>query len=91
MRNLGTATSRHSPTLDTIVMIERAIKDFDAPPKRTELWDSLPRRVMYQTFKLILEYLDASGKIVFNDDRVVWVAFDNPKLDAFFKRSRKLA
>lgn len=88
---MGAAQNRHSPTLETVIMVEKMIRECDTPPTRTELWDSLPRRVMYQTFKLILEYLDASGKIVFNDDRVVWVAFDNPKLDAFFKRSRKLA
>jgi len=67
-------------------MIERAIETADVPPKRTELWRSLPRRPMYQTFKRAIDYLDASGKIMIDkDDRVVWVAADSPKLKALFK------
>lgn len=92
MTKLGTAGRRHSPTLDTIVMVEKAIRDFDAPPTRMELWDSLPRKVMYQTFKAIVDYLEASGKIMIEKyGKVVWVAFDNPRLEAFFKKSGRRA
>jgi len=69
-------------------MIERAIKEADIPPKRTELWRSLPKRPMYQTFKRAIEYLDASGKIMIDrDDRVVWVATGSPKLQALFEKA----
>ena len=90
MTSLGTAARRHSPTLDTIVMVEKAVRDFDSPPTRMALWNSLPRKVMYQTFKSILEYLDASGKIMIDKEgKVVWVAFDNSRLEAFFKKSNR--
>jgi len=61
-------------------MVEKAIRDAQEYPSRTELWRSLPRKIQYQTFKRILEYLEASNKIVFNKGRIVWVAADNPKL-----------
>jgi hypothetical protein len=72
-------------------MIERTIKEAEIPPRRTELWKSLPRRMMYQTFKRAIDYLDASGKIMIDkDDRVVWVAADNPKLQDHFERAIRI-
>ena len=92
MTTLGTSLQRHSPTLDTILMVEKTIKNSDVPPTRTELWNALPKKVMYQTYKEILSYLDASGKIMFDEkNRIVWVAADTPKLRAFFEKSVKLA
>ena len=83
---LSSPEGAHWPNLQTILMIERAIKAAEIPPRRTELWKSLPRRPMYQTFKRAIDYLDASGKIMIDkDDRVVWVAADSPKLRALFR------
>ena len=85
---LSSAKGAHWPNLQTLLMIESAIKTADVPPKRTELWNSLPRRPMYQTFKRAIDYLDASGKIMIDrKDRVVWVAADNPKLKALFEKA----
>ena len=81
----------HSPTLETILMVESAIKDSDLPPSRVQLWRSLPRKMMYQTFLGVLRYLEASNKILFDGKGgIVWVAVDNPKLDALLKASVKL-
>lgn len=90
MASLTTHSMRegHWPNLQTLLMIEKTIKEADIPPKRTELWKSLPRRPMYQTFRKALDYLDASGKIMIDrNDRVVWVAVDSPKLQALFDRA----
>lgn len=83
----------HSPKLDTMLMVEKQIAEQVKKagyPTRTELWRSLPKGMEYQTFKQILEYLEASSKIVYKDDRIVWVAADNPKLKRLFERSVKL-
>ena len=80
----------HEPKLDTILMVEKAIKEAEEYPTRTELWRSLPRRVQYQTFKRILDYLEASNKIVFNGRRIVWVAADNPKLERLLESAVKI-
>jgi hypothetical protein len=53
-------------------MVEKAIQQMNYP-KKTELWKSLPKKVMYQTFCLIIDYLEQSGKIIIdNDRRIVW-------------------
>jgi len=57
----------HEPQLDTILMIEKAIMDAEDYPTRMQLWRSLPRKVQYQTFKRALDYLEASGKIVYHE------------------------
>jgi hypothetical protein len=81
----------HSPTLETILMVESAIKESDIPPSKVQLWRSLPRKMMYQTFLGVLRYLEASNKILFDrKGRIVWVAVDNPKLEALLKASVKL-
>jgi len=80
----------HEPQLDTILMVEKAIREAQEYPSRMELWRSLPRKIQYQTFKRILEYLEASNKIVFNKGRIVWVAADNPKLKRLLEESVKV-
>ena len=80
----------HEPQLDTILMVENAVKDAVQCPSRMELWRSLPRKIQYQTFRRILEYLEASNKIVFNANRIVWVAADNPKLKKLLEESVKV-
>lgn len=77
----------HEPRLDTVLMVEKAILDSEEYPTRMILWRSLPKKVQYQTFKRILEYLEASGKIVFNDKEIIYTAGDNPKLQALIKSS----
>jgi 6-phosphogluconate dehydrogenase (decarboxylating) len=61
----------HYPQLDTILMVEETIQKMDYP-KKTELWKSLPKKVMYQTFCMIIDYLEESGKIMIDDGRIVW-------------------
>lgn len=84
----------HSPKLDTMLMVEKQIVDQLKKaeyPTRTELWRSLPKGMEYQTFKQILDYLEASSKIIYDkDNRIVWVAADNPKLRQLFERSVRL-
>lgn len=80
-------TPNHEPRLDTILMVEEAIKNAEDYPTRTELWKSLPRKVQYQTFKRILEYLEAHEIIVFNDKKIIYTKVDNPKLEALIKSS----
>ena len=79
-------TILHYPTLDSILIVEEAIQHMDYP-KKTELWKALPKKMMYQTFCLIIDYLEASGKIMIdNDGRVVWTW--NPKMIKKIRASR---
>lgn len=69
----------HYPRLDTVLMVENAIKKAGEYPNKMQLWKSLPKKVMYQTFKIILNYLESSGKIIIdNNGLILWT--HNPKL-----------
>ena len=39
-----------SPTLDTVLMVERTIEKYSGELNRRELWKRLPRKVMWQTY-----------------------------------------
>jgi hypothetical protein len=58
----------HYPTLDTILMVEEALQHMNYP-KKTELWKVLPKKMMYQTFCLIIDYLELSGKLLIDKRR----------------------
>ena len=81
-------TVLHYPRLDTVLMIEDAIKNAKDYPKRTELWKRLPKKVMYQTYKIVIDYLIESRKVMLTkDDKLVWVFADNKKLKKLIKES----
>jgi len=81
------ASAGHSPNLRTLMMVERAILDAKSYPTKKELWTQLPRRIEYPTFRRILEYLEASGKIVFNSRSVVYTGANNKKLRKLLETS----
>ena len=80
----------HEPRMDTVLMVEKAILESEDYPKRTKLWKSLPRKIQYQTFKRILEYLEASGKIIFNPSTIVYTGVNNDKLRKLIETSVKI-
>lgn len=80
----------HEPQLDTILMVEKAIVEAEEYPTRMQLWRSLPRKMQYQTFKRILEYLEASGKIAFNTTKIIYTGVNNPKLEALMRSSVRI-
>jgi hypothetical protein len=80
----------HEPQLDTILMVEKAIRGAKSYPTKKELWKSLPKQVQYQTFNRILEYLESSNKIVIEGRRIIWVFPDNPKLKKLLETSIRL-
>jgi len=70
----------HYPRLDTVLMVEEKIKRAPEYPTRMKLWRSLPRKVQYQTFQLILDYLRKSNKIfVTRDGAIMWTLADSPR------------
>jgi len=81
----------HEPTLKTVMMVEKAILDSKDYPTRMQLWRSLPKQIQYQTFQRTLEYLEASGKIIFTDRTIVYTGINNPKLRALLDSSVKVS
>jgi len=80
----------HEPQLDTILMVERAIRDAESYPTKKTLLQSLPKQIQYQTFNRILEYLESSNKIAYDRRRIIWIFPDNPKLKKLLDASVKL-
>ncbi len=75
----SSAEALHSPQLDTILMVETFLQEHSGEFKRKALWQALPRRMQYGTFRQIIEYLWDSGKILIdNEGFVVWT--HNPEL-----------
>ena len=53
----------HYPQLDTILMVEEFIRNNPGEYKKKSLWQHLPRKMIYQTYCVIFDYLLESGKI----------------------------
>jgi hypothetical protein len=77
----------HYPKLDSILMIENAIQKSEDYPTRMELWKSLPKQMQYQTFKLILDYLERSNKILFEGNKIIWIFSNSKKLNELIQGS----
>ena len=67
-------SNARSPTLQTVLMVEKFIDENSGEYKKTELFKKLPRKVMWQTFQIIMEYLESIHKIAYdNQDYVVYI------------------
>lgn len=75
----------HFPKLDSILMVEDAIQKSEDYPTKMELWKSLPKQMQYQTFKLILDYLERSNKIMFEGDKIIWIFANSKKLNELIR------
>ncbi len=69
------AKNSHSPTLETVRMIEEFIRDNSGKYTKVQVWRDLPRKVMYQTFCVAFDYLTDSSKISsdFGGNKIVWI------------------
>ena len=67
------ATILHSPTLGSVFMVEETIQKHSQECGKYQLWKKLPKKMMYQTFQVILNYLEQSGKIIIDQEGcVIW-------------------
>jgi hypothetical protein len=66
-------TILHSPTLESVIMVENTIQKYSQECGKYQLWKKLPKKMMYQTFQVILDYLEKSGKILIDKDGcIIW-------------------
>ena len=62
------------PNLSTIMMVEDYLKEHsDIPVSMPELKRKLPKQIMHQTLKVILEYLWNGGKIIYGPKGIQWI------------------
>ena len=80
----------HSPTLDTVLMVEHTLQDAKEVIKIAELKRRLPRKVMHQTLMRILDYLQESGKILITTKGVVWTYTPRDMMERLKRRGLEL-
>jgi len=80
----------HKPRVDTILMVEKQIQAAKSYPTKKELWHKLPRKVQYQTYNRILDYLESSNKILVDKGEIVWTFPSNQKLQRLLPTSKSL-
>ena len=64
----------HSPTLESVIMVEKTIEKYSQKCGKYQLWKKIPKKIMYQTYLVILDYLHESGKIIIDKDGcIIWI------------------
>ncbi|MBU4266358.1 MAG: hypothetical protein L6243_04700 [Candidatus Altiarchaeales archaeon] len=64
----------HYPRLDTVLMVEEFIREHSGEYKKKSLWENLPRKMMYQTYSVVFDYLEKSGKIARDrEGHIAWI------------------
>jgi len=79
----------HSPTLETVQMVEETIKKAKQVISIANIKRKLPRKVNHNTLKVILRYLQSSGKIEFTPDGVVWIFMPKEDIAAILNKGRR--
>jgi hypothetical protein len=80
----------HSPTLNTVLMVEDTLKDAGQVITIAEIKRRLPKKIMHQTLITILDYLQISGKIIIGTKGILWVYADKKELDELIKRGTEI-
>jgi len=79
----------HSPTLNTILMVEETLRNGDLISV-AELKKKLPKKVMHQTLLQILDYLQLSGKIIIGTKGILWVFTERKELNELIERGTEV-
>ena len=77
---------KHSPTLNTVLMVEDVLKKAGEIMTIAELKRRLTKQVMHQTLIQILDYLQFSGKIVIGTKGILWVFAERKELEEMIKK-----
>lgn len=80
----------HSPTLNTVFMVEKVLKNAGEPIKLSKLKSQLPRKIMHSTLLQILDYLQMSGKIIIGTKGVLWVFTERKELERLVNRGTEI-
>ena len=80
----------HSPTLNTVFMVEQVLKEAEEPIKLAELKTRLPKKVMHSTLLQILDYLQISGKIIIGTKGILWIFMERKELNAMISKGTEV-
>ena len=79
------------PNLSTVLIVEDFLKrNRDMPIRITELKQKLPKQIIHQTLKIILEYLFRSGKIIYGPKGIQWIYSEPEHLRKMMENSLEI-
>jgi len=76
----------HSPTLNTVLMVEQTLKNAKEIVSLAELKRKLPKKVMHGTLLQILDYLQFSGKIIIGTKGILWIFAERKEINELIKK-----
>lgn len=74
------------PRLDTVLMVEKFIYDHSGEYKKMGIWKNLPKKMMYQTFCVIIDYLLETGRIAVDREGTIGWIWDPEGAKKYLKR-----
>jgi hypothetical protein len=80
----------HWPTLKTVLMTEKAIHDAGVPLSVEALKRALPVKIMDQTLRLILAYLQDRGSIMIGKRGISWIENRDPKFLKLISKGKRI-
>ena len=76
----------HYPRLDSVLMVEKLIYDTSGGYTKKQLWQRLPKKMMYQTFSVIIDYLIYAGRIAIDrEGKIGWI-WDPEGVKSYLKK-----
>ena len=80
----------HSPTLNTVLMVEDTLKESGELMTIAELKRKLPKQVMHQTLIQVLDYLQLGGKIIIGTKGILWIYAERKELNNLINSGTEL-
>ena len=78
----------HWPTLKTVLMVEKALKESNGPVSIEELKRKLKKKIMDQTLRLVLAYLEDKGSILIGPKGISWIENKDSKFLKFIEKNK---
>mgnify|MGYP001596744695 CR=1 FL=1 len=80
----------HYPSLKTMLMVEKVLRNSDTMLKREEIKRKLPNKIMHQTLNLILKYMENRGLVLDSHKGILWIYNPSPKLKKAIEKGREI-
>ncbi|MBU3923913.1 MAG: hypothetical protein KJ592_03275 [Nanoarchaeota archaeon] len=80
----------HSPTLNSVLMVEDVLRKARQVVKVAELKKKLPKKIMHSTLMTILDYLQMSGKILISTKGIIWIYTPRKELNKMIESGLEL-
>jgi len=77
-----------SPRLETVIMVEKFIKENNGDFRKTELFNNIPKKIMWGTFNVILKYLYENNKIGIDNKGFIIYIWNPELMQKFLNKKR---